>query len=204
VKVLAATVALPVFIGLGLGALALTIGLSADCREDAPPLAERGRLERAETALVVQLLLVHLAREESAAFATGGLKSQPLDASPEQRRAAHEAYHALADYLEDLESRLSVEHPNAPLLDELISLWDTYLRLAVSWLEVQQELEADSGFNKYLERPLKSERPYLVEVDRLLARADVERARAMGGIVLGQRSLVWRRGAEISAAVLAR
>lgn len=200
-KRLAVGFIIPVVLGLALGALALSIGFSRPVDElDSAPDA-LSVLRRAESALFVQSFLVDIGDAELAAFGHGGLRDQPLEADEQSRSRSLAAYRELSQRLDRLEANLAGLELDS-LLSELLDLWHTHLKLAVTWLELQEELAAEPAFVDYLDRPLLSEHPYLVEVDRLLARTDVERARAMGAIVLGQRRLVWRRSREISRAVM--
>ncbi len=198
-KRLVATVLLPVVIGVGLGVAALIVALS---NETEP--AEKGTptgLTAAKHALFLETLLVMLGEGELAAYRLGGLDPRPLTADTGRRHIALIAYRVLEKKLESLK----------PVFDSLdgtsegaVEIWGVYLRGAVGWLESQQEFARDPGFIKYKDRPLTSDRPYMVEVDRLLAREDYERAVIMGRMALEQRRLAWRRADSLSAAALRR
>lgn len=194
---LVATVLLPVVIGVALGVAALVIVLSneTEAGEEGTPTG----LTAAKHALFLEILLVMLGEGELAAYRLGGLDPRPLTADTGRRHIALIAYRGLEHKLESLE----------PILDSLdgtsagvVEIWGVYLRGAVGWFESQQEFARDPGFIKYMARPLTSDRPYLVEVDRLLAREDYERAVVMGRMVLEQRRLAWRRADSLSAAAL--
>lgn len=196
---LIATILLPVVVGVALGVAALIVVLSNETEA-----AEKGtptKLTAAKHALFLETLLVMLGEGELAAYRLGGLDPRPLTADTGRRRIVLIAYRGLEQKLESLK----------PVFDSLdgtsegaVEIWGVYLRGAVGWLESQQEFAQDPGFIKYMERPLTSDRPYMVEVDRLLARGDYERAVIMGGMALDQRRLAWRRANSLSSSALRR
>ncbi len=196
---LVATILLPVVIGVALGVAALIIVLSneTEAAEEGTPTG----LTAAKRALFLETLLVMLGEGELYAYRLGGLDPRPLIADTGRRHIALIAYRGLLAKLESLK----------PVFDSLeddgqcagvVEIWGVHLRGAVGWLESQQEYAGDTGFIKYMARPLTSDRPYLVEVDRLLAREDYERAVVMGRMALDQRRLAWRRADSLSSSAM--
>jgi hypothetical protein len=201
VRRLVAAFALPVGVGLFLGVAALVVVLDSDAEE--PPSGPPEALVNAERALFTEALLLKLAEGELGAFRLGGLDSRPLAADPVRRHVALFVYRGLVSELASLGPVIASTGTDAPR-DEVVGVWAVHLKGTVGWLESQCEYGRDPGFVKYMERPLTSDRPYMVEVDRLLAREDYERAVVLGRMTLEQRSLAWRRAESLSSAVMRR
>jgi hypothetical protein len=201
VRRIVAAFLLPAFVGLSLGVAALVVVLSDGAAAEeygVPPT-----LAAAHRALFVEGLLVTLGEGELAAFSLGGFDERPLAADPVRRHIALTAYRALQAKLRSLEPVFASLTPDGPR-ERVVEVWTVYLRGTVGWLEDQVGYARDPGFVKYSERPLKSERPYLVEVDRLLAREDYERAVVLGRMALEQRALAWRRAESLSSSAMRR
>ncbi|MCK4593999.1 hypothetical protein KAU45_05815 [bacterium] len=196
---LVATILLPVVIGVALGVAALIIVLSNETGA-----AEKGTptgLTAAKRTLFLETLMVMLGEGELCAYRLGGLDPRPLIADTGRRHIALIAYRGLEQKLESLKPVFFSAGADGPR-DGVVEIWGVYLRGAVGWLESQQEFARDTGFIKYMDRPLTSDRPYMVEVDRLLAREDYERAVVMGRMALEQRRLAWRRAESLSSSTL--
>jgi len=185
-----------------MGVAALVVVLDTEQTEEAPA-GPPDALANAERALFTEALLVKLAEGEFYAFRLGGLDERPLAADPVRRHIALIAYRGLVTELESFGPVIGSMGVDVSL-DEVIGVWSVHLRGAVGWLRSQREYGRDPGFVKYLERPLTTDRPYMVEVDRLLARQDYERAVSLGRMALDQRGLAWRRAESLSSAVLRR
>ncbi|MCX7021896.1 MAG: hypothetical protein NTW26_06445 [bacterium] len=199
-KRIVAAFALPAGVGLVLGVAALVVVLDSGEEEPAGPPAA---LVNAERALFTEALLVKLAEGELNAFRLGGLDERPLVADPARRHVALFAYRGLVTELESLGpviESLGVDVSR----DEVLGVWSVHLNGALGWLRSQREYAQDPGFVKYMERPLTTDRPYMVEVDRLQARKDYERAVSLGRMALEQRTLAWRRAESLSSAALRR
>jgi len=201
VRRLVAVIALPAGVGLFMGVAALVVVL--DSVEEESPSGPPAALANAERALFTEALLVKLAEGEFYAFRLGGLDERPLAADLVRRHVALIAYRGLVTELEALGPVLESMGEDISL-DEVIGVWSVHLRGAVGWLRSQREYAREPGFVEYLERPLTTERPYMVEVDRLQARQDYERAAALGRMALEQRELAWRRAESLSSAALRR
>ena len=200
-KRIVVTILLSVVIGAALGTAALLVVHPNDTKtvEGVTPT----ELTAAKRALFIENLLVMLGEGELDAYRLGGLDAQPLAADTGRRHIALIAYRGLLAKLESL----------GPVFESLeddgqcagvVEVWMVHLRGAVGWLESQQEYAGDTGFIKYMARPLTSDRPYMVEVDRLLAREDYERAVVMGRMALDQRRLAWRRADSLSSSAMRR
>jgi len=202
VRRIVAAFALPVGVGLFLGVAALVVVLDTQEAEE-KPAGQPAALANAERILFTEALLVTLAQGELYAFRLGGLDERPLAADPVRRHVALIAYRGLAAKLESLGPAIASLGPDAPR-DEVVGVWSVHLKGAVGWLESQREYAGDPGFVKYVERPLTTDKPYLVEVDRLVARQDYDRAVVLGRMALEQRGLAWRRAESLSSSAMRR
>jgi len=200
VRRIVAAIALPVGVGLFLGVAALVVVLDSGEEE---PVGTPAALANAERALFTEALLVTLAEGELNAFRLGGLDERPLAADPVRRHVALFAYRGLMTELESLGPVIASRGEDVPL-NEVIGVWSVHLKGVVGWLRTQREYARDPGFVKYVERPLTTDRPYMVEVDRLVAREDYERAVVLGRMALEQRTLAWRRAESLSSAAMRR
>jgi hypothetical protein len=200
VRRLVAAFALPVGVGLFMGVAALVVVLDSG---EAEPIGTPAALANAERTLFIEALLVTLAEGELNAFRLGGLDERPLAADPVRRHVALIAYRGLAARLEALGPVIASLGPDVPR-DEVIGVWTVHLKGAVGWLESQREYAGDPGFVKYMERPLTVDRPYMVEVDRLVARQDYDRAVVLGRMAREQRGLAWRRAESLSSSAMRR
>lgn|GEM_PF-2628582 len=197
---LVAAFALPTGIGLVLGVAALVVVLDSG---EAEPVGSPTALVNAERALFTEVLLLKLAEGELNAFRLGGLDERPLAADPVRRHIALFVYRGLVTELESLGPVIASTGVDVSR-DEVLGIWSVHLKGTVSWLESQTEYARDPGFVKYMERPLTTDRPYMVEVDRLVARQDYERAVVLGRMTREQRGLAWRRAESLSSAALRR
>ncbi|MCD4732948.1 hypothetical protein K8R78_01785 [bacterium] len=200
-KSIIVTIVLPLLGGIAI----LVILLLGIIDEELP---EEGELQPPQELLLtqrnlfIQGMLAHLAEGELHAWQLGGLSARPLEAPAKRRLATRRIYASELEWLEQLTAALSSQGYDA-VLESFLNTWRTHLEGALGWLDTQEDLAQQPGYIKYLERPLHSERPHNVEVDRLLARGRYEQSVMLGRMVLEQRRLAWRRAEELSRQALA-
>ncbi len=200
-KRLIASIILPL-----LGAAVILVVLLLGIIEEELPVEEAQETPQelllAQRNLLVQGLLSRLAAGELHAWQLGGLSARPLEAPAKRRLASRRIYANELEWLEQLTTALSSQGYDS-VLDSFIDTWRTHLEGTLGWLDTQEDLAQQPGYIKYMERPLRSERPHYVEVDRLLARGRYEQSVMLGRMVLEQRRLAWRRAEELSRHALA-
>jgi hypothetical protein len=200
-KRLIASILLPL-----LGAAVILVVLLLGIIEEELPVEEAQETPQelllAQRNLLIQGLLSHLAAGELHAWQLGGLSARPLEAPSKRRLASRRIYASELEQLKQVTAALSSPGYDA-VLESFLDTWRTHLEGTLSWLDTQEDLAQQPGYIKYMERPLHSERPYYVEVDRLLARGRYEQSVMLGRMVLEQRRLAWRRAEELSRQALA-